>query len=71
MVFSPIACLSHKLILIRTKIVNLLIKTALKKLMQFSCFELVKLLIQLIDEKIDENIAYFRLALGPAFYDEK
>ena len=71
MVFGLIACLSSKLILIHTNFVNLLSKTTKKKLMQFSCFELVKLLIKLIDEMIDENIAHIRLAYRPAFYDEK
>lgn len=69
--FNSIACLLNKLILFRTKIVNLATKIVDVNLLEFSCFEIVKLLIKLIVEIKDENTAHFRLALRPALYDEK
>ena len=69
--FTTFAYLSIKLVLIHTIIANLLNNFAINKLKKFSCFEIVKLLIKLIDESLDENIAHVRLALRPTLYDEK
>ena len=47
---TSVAYLSNKLISIHTKIANLLTKSTLKKLKQFSSIEVVKLEGKLIDE---------------------